>query len=338
MANVVYGSPYQPPTPVVPAWSGLGMSWVAKGVEWALTDPRTGLFLLPGVRGLGSVTADRHFSSSPAAAGSRYSGTSVLDREVFWPVHIYSDAGSADWMLRDRAFWAGMDPLDTGVWTVTHPDGKHRSLELRFVSDGDHSAGNDPILRGWDTYGITLVAEQPYWVGDPVVNSFKAPPLPEPFFGTDGPVVNIASSYSVDNATMDNPGDVESYPRWYIDGETLVVGGDPSASVGVGDLVVSVPFAIPAGECLVIESDPGRIGATLYTISAEQMALDADQRKKPSERIVGVDLLDPVDVTADLGEADFGAIPPGESVPLSLTVSGTGTVEALLPTLYRRPW
>lgn len=326
MANVVYGSPYLPPTPVVPAWSGLGMSWVAKGVEWALTDPRTGLFLLPGVRGLGSVAADRHSSSSPAAAGSRYEGTSVLDREVFWPVHIYSDAGSADWMLRDRAFWAGMDPQDTGVWTVTHPDGKHRSLELRFVSDGDHSAGNDPILRGWDTYGITLVAEQPYWVGDPVVNSFIGPVDPLPFYGSEGPVVNIASSYSAANAAMDNPGDVESYARWFVDGPTTAV------SAGIGDLVVNVPFAVAAGTCLVIESDPDMIGATLYTISADGLA------KKPSERVVGVDLVGPVDKTADLGEADFPPVPAGSQVPLSLEITGTGTVEVLLPTLYRRPW
>jgi hypothetical protein len=88
----------------------------------------------------------------------------------------------------------------------------------------------------------------------------------------------------------------------------------------------------------VIESDPDAIGATLYEISPEQMALDADDRKKPADRVVGVDLINPVDKTADLGEADFAPIPPGEQVPLSMVVTGTGLVEVLLPTLYRRPW
>lgn len=327
MANIVYGSPYLPPTPSAPAWSALPMTWTAKGVQWSLSDPKSGIVLLPGVRGLGSVTASRHSTTSPAAAGSRYEGTSVLDREVFWPLHIYSDGGSIDWMLRDRAFWAGMDPKDTGVWTVTHPDGKHRSLTLRFLTDGDHSRAQDPMVRGWDTYGVTLVAEQPYWAGDPVVNSFIGPVDPLPFFEPDGPqLVNIATSYSAANARMDNPGDVESYPRWFIDGDTTAV------SAGVGGVVVDVPFAVVYGTCLVIESDPDMIGATLYDITV------SGAPKKPSERIFGVDLINPIDMTAELGEADFAPVPAGSQVPLSLEITGTGTVEVLLPTLYRRPW
>jgi hypothetical protein len=183
------------------------------------------------------------------------------------------------------------------------------------------------MVRGWDTYGVTLVAEQPYWVGDPVVNSFIGPVDPLPFFEETGPqIVNIASSYSAANARMDNPGDVESYPRWFIDGDTSAV------SAGVGDVVVNVPFAVVAGTCLVIESDPDLIGATLYDITVSGAS------KKPSERIVGVDLINPVDMTAELGEADFAPVPAGSQVPLSLEITGSGTVEVLLPTLYRRPW
>lgn len=327
MANVVYGSPYIPPAPPAPAWSRMPMSWTAKGVEWPLTDPKTGVFLKPGVRGLGSVAVERHTTVSPAVAGSRFEGSSTLDREVFWPVHIYHDGSSVEWMERDRAFWAGMDPDDTGVWTVTHPDGKRRTLELRFVSDGDHVRAQDPMIRGWENYAITLVAEQPYWVGTPTVKSFAGVAPPDPFFELTGPqVVNIAAGYSVSNAVMDNPGDVESYPRWFIEGPAT------SASVGVGGVVVNVPFAVAAGECLVIESDPDLIGATLYSITASGADL------KPSERVVGVDLVSPVDKTSELGVADFAAIPAGSSVPLSLALEGAGKVEALLPPLYRRPW
>jgi hypothetical protein len=326
LANIVYGAPYLPPVPAAPAWAGLGMRWASKGTEWALTDPSTGLFLMPGVRGLGSVASTRHSTESPAVAGSRFEGASFLDREVFWPLHIFSDAGSVDWMHRDRAFWRTMDPEDTGVWTVTHPDGAHRSLRLRFQSDGDRALDLDPLRSGWASYGITLVAERPFWEGVPEVRSFagQAPPLP--FFEPTGPqVVNIASGYSVANASMDNPGDVESYPRWFIEGPAL------TASVGVGSMVVDVPFEVPEGQCLVIESDPDLIGATLYDVVSGAPS-------KPSERVVGVDLINPVDMTAALGEADFAPIPAGTAVPLSLTLVGLGKVEALLPTLFRRPW
>lgn len=332
MANIVYGAPYNAPVDPAPSWTGMPMTWAAKGLEFALTDRATGIHLRPGIRGLGSTTTERFSSSSPAAPGSRTEGVSTLDREVFWPLRIWHNGGSIEWMLRDRAFWSTMDPEDTGVWTVIHPDGQHRTLTLRFVSDGDHTTEKNPLRLGWDTYGITLVAEQPFWEGDPVVTSWKNRTY-APFFEPDGPhLVNIAAGSDASTATIDNPGDVESYPRWYIDGDASYT------AVGVAGVVVEVPFAVDAGTCLVIESDPDLIGATLYQISPEQLALPADERKKPSAREIGVDLINPVDKSADLGEADFAPIPAGKSVPLSLTITGSGAVEALLPTRYRRPW
>ena len=77
-------------------------------------------------------------------------------------------------------------------------------------------------------------------------------------------------------------------------------------------------------------------GAAYYWTQGDITVAGMD--KKPAARIFGVDLINPVDKTADLGEADFAPIPAGQQVPLSLTLNGEGTVEALLPTLYRRPW
>jgi len=290
------------------------------------------MFLMPGVRGMGAVSTERHSTASPAVAGSRHEGTSILDREVFWPIHIFSDkrlddeAGSLAWMERDRAFWRGMDPDDTGVWEITLPDSTKRRLLLRFRDDGDHTFTTDPMRHGWQSYGLKFVAERPFWEGDPVVRSWKNGEY-QPFFEQNGPhLFNIGSGAEISEATIDNLGDVESYARWFIDGETT------EASVGVNGLVVEVPFDVPLGKCLVIDSDPDLIGATMYDIApgAEGM--------KPSERVIGVDMVNPVDRSADLGEADFAPIPPGASVPLSLSLAGTGAVEALLPSLYRRAW
>jgi len=324
--GISYAVPEKPPVDPAPAWSGMPATWTAKGVTWSLTDRSTGIFLRPGVRGLGTISTVRHASDSPALPGSRHEGTSVLDREVFWPLRIYSNDGSIEWMLRDRAFWAGMDPDDTGIWELTLPDGAKRSLELRFRDDGDHVRQKNPLRLGWDNYNITLVAEQPYWVGEPEIQSFKAPPTPEAQWPIDGALVNIASSYSVENATIDNLGDVESFPRWYIDGNVT------SAQVGVNGTVVTVPFTVPYGQCLVVDSDPENLGATLYDITVGGMD------KKPAERVFGVDLINPVDKTRQLGENDFAPIPAGTQVPLSLTLEGSGVVECLLPSLYRRPW
>lgn len=326
MAYVVYGAPYAPPVPAAPAWSGVQMTWTAKGTVWPLTDPQTGLCLLSQVRGLGAPKFTRYSVSSPATPGSSFRGVSVADRDVFWPLHIWNDESSLEWMDRDSAFWSTMDPYDTGVWTVFLPDGDTRSLRLRFVDDSDHASEVDPVSKGWDTYGINLVAEQPFWEGSPVVRSWKAD-TPQPFFDPTGPqLVNISSGHTLSTATITNPGDVESFPKWFIDGPAS------AGTVGVDGVTVSIPFAVASGSCLVIDSDPDVIGATMYDVTTSGATV------KPSSRVVGVDLINPVDRTTDLGEADFAAVPAGSSVPLSLSVTGGGTIEVSLPTRYRRAW
>lgn len=328
MANIVFGLPYAPPTIPTPSWGGMSMTWTGwDGSVWPISDSRSGVVLMAGARGLTLPPSRRVIESSPARAGSKHQGSITSEREVFWPLKVFHGDGSLAWVERDRAFRKTLDPDKPGVWSVTQPSGEIRRLTCYFDNEGSQAFETLPSLIGWARYGVTLVAEQPYWVGDPVVNSFIGPVDPLPFFEPTGPqVVNIASSYSAANARMDNPGDVESYPRWYIDGDTTAV------SAGVGDVVVNVPFAVVAGTCLVIESDPDLIGATLYDITVSGAS------KKPSERIFGVDLINPVDMTAELGEADFAPVPAGSQVPLSLEITGSGTVEVLLPTLWRAAW
>lgn len=273
---------------------------------------------------------ERVVVTSPARPGSRHEGSITSEREVFWPVKMFHGDGSLAWVERDRAFRRTLDPDKPGVWSVTQPSGETRRLTCYFDNEGSQAFDTIPSLIGWARYGLYLVAEQPFWVGEPVVKAFSGDTVPPAFFpdpaSTSGEIVNIAPGYSVSTATMDNPGDVESYPRWYIEGPIT------AATVGVGGVVINIPFAIPAGQTLIIESDPDLIGATLYDIAAS--GLD----KKPSERVIGVDLINPMDKTPALGEADFAPIPSGKAVPLSLTISGAGKVEALLPTLWRAAW
>jgi hypothetical protein len=60
--------------------------------------------------------------------------------------------------------------------------------------------------------------------------------------------------------------------------------------------------------------------------------------KKPAQRVIGIDLINPVDKTRDLARTTSPRSLPARQVPLSLTLEGTGVVECLLPSLYRRPW
>lgn len=309
---------------------GMGLTWTGwDGSEWDLAGGAGGVYLLAGTRGLHMPKGTRIRDSSPGSHGSQHRGTIWHEREVFFPVKTWHGGTGPEWMDRDRAFWRTMDPEKPGFLTVTHPGGHTRRLDLRYEpSTDDPGFDTLPSLQRWAHYGIYLTADQPFYVGAPSVMSWKAPRPVGSFFEKTGPhLFNLGQGHSMANAAISNLGDVESPALWYLDGQL-----EPGARVGVGSRVVTVPFEVPAWYCLVIDSDPTRIGATMYEITAS--GID----KKPWERGVGVDLVNPVVRSRDLGAADFAPIPAGNKVPLSVAFQGAGAVEVAVPSLYKRAW
>lgn len=320
------------PMPVKPPnafeTNGMGFRWEdCNGLSWDIGEGTNGVLLKNGVRGLDRPTGERFRDRSAAHHGSQHRGTRWDEREVFWPINTWHPDRGQAFLDRDRTFFAGLDPERPGRWYVRQPRGDERYLELRYdpktADDGSEAA---PSRLGFANYGIYLTADQPFWVGRPSVKSFEPPRDPEPFLEPNGPhILNLGQGFTFANAAIDNLGDEESFPRWFIDGEA-----EPGAWVGVGDLRVTVPFAVPPWKCLVIESDPTKIGATMYDVTAPG--------KKPSEREIGVDMINPVNMSRQLGEADFAPVPAGKGVKLSISLEGSGVVEAYLPSLYRRAW
>ena len=298
--------PVAPGRLVAEGTSHLWTGW--DGSEWDLSGLGSGVSLGSGVRGLTMPPVQRFSTDSPGVAGSRWRGFRTQEREVFWPLRVYHEAKSQEWIEYDRALWATMHPARTGVWTVTHPDGSSRSLTLRCVDDGSHAFDTDPALLGWARYAVTLVAEQPYWEGEPLTRSWKTVD-PKPFFGGvvggKGPTFYISSGSTLGNATMDNPGDVDAWPVWTIYGPTS------SVSVGVGGKLVTVPFAIADGDSLTIDTRPS--AQTAFTAAG-------------------------VEMTSQLSAFNFAPVPSGQSVPLSLSMVGNGVVQAALTPLHLRAW
>lgn len=308
--NFVYGVPYVPPVPVVfVPWQGLKHTWTAwDGSVWPISDPRSGAALLAdGLEGLGMPEILNYTHDSPVVHGVEWDGWLATGRKVFWHFIIYSGSATDDqpssdaWLARHRAFWKTMHPGTTGVWTVELPTGEKFSLRLRFVSDGGHSYATDPSKRGWEAYGIELFPEQPFWEGDTIVQSWEAGEQVD-FYGPDGsgPDFFISSSAQVSTAVVTNPGDVEAFVTWTVNGPTT------AAVVGIGDDTTTVPFAIPDGSRLVLDTDPRQLTAEL----------------------------DGVDVMDQLTEFNYPALPPGEDVQLNLDLDGTGSVEAKFKTYY----
>lgn len=323
------------PPPQVRRFRGLSMTWTGwDGSVWELTQSSAGVFLTDGgVRGLHMPPVQRYTSQSPSVPGSRWRGSRTGERECFWPLFVYSDESSQAWLERDRAFWRTMRPDQLGTWSVTDPGGVTRSLACRF-SDSEDSLTRDPVAFGWNLYGITLVAEQPFWSGPPVVRSFTAG-AGVPFFGgvgePGGPPFYPSRGNTAASAKVDNPGDVDVYPVYVLNGPV-----DSGATVGVGSKVTTYGAAVVAGKSVVIDHRPGRRGArqidtpTVSPESAEWWALiDA-----------AVDSGDDMIRAGNVTQANFQVAPiaPGEAQALAINFTGTGAIHVGLNPLHYRAY
>lgn len=314
---IVFAVPFVPSAPPKP-WIGLNMTWTGwDGSLWNLTKASEGVVMLPGVRGLTMPPVVHYTTAYPTVAGARWRGHAVDPREVFWPIQLFSDVGSQAWIDRDRAFWRTMRPDKTGTWTVIQPSGEERKLDCRFDNDSEQSFNTDPVMVGWSNYGIVMKANAPFWRGTPITREWVAG-APVPFFPTGGTGgLTIGSSRGLSTATIKNPGDVEAFPVWELTGPVT------SASVGIGGKTINVPFAIAAGQVLIINSDPAVQSATLYNVTGSG-----------ATRV----LSSPVNKTMQLGAVNFAPVPAEATTPLSLTMTGTGRVTLKLTPLYLRAW
>lgn len=322
MVNFAYALPYVPPAPPAPPWQAQELSWLGwDGSEWELTNPESGLFLMPGVRGLHLPDFERQSTRSPMVAGSRHRGTSTNDRECFWPLFLYSDTGSDEFMARDSAFWRSLDPDLEGTWISHIPGGGRRTLNLRLVSSDDETL-HDSVYKGWAKYGVTLLADQPYWLGETVRNSWAQGDLRNYYvtaedritYGYADDVIHyLSAGGSLGSAKFSNDGDVPTYPIWTVVGPTTAV------SVGVEGNSISVPFDIPEGYAVQIDTDPIN-GQVLWYGEWD-----------------GSQIIDPVDRTSDLDpESKFVAIPRGQNRALTISMTGQGAVIAEVRNKYWR--
>lgn len=306
MGLLFFAAPRIPDPPAVNPWPGVEMSWTGTdGSSWSLSDCRSGVRLLAGVRGLGRMRSERHVSTSANVHGSRNRGYRFPEREVFWPLKVAQGDGTQEWLEYDAAFWASMNPRGVGVWRVTQPNGRWRELHVRPVDDDDHQWIDAPGLRGWQHYGAYLVAEDPFWYGAPITSPLWKSAEPVDFIDGEvlGPPYHPGSATTIDTASLTNPGDEVAWPVW------TVVGPVDSVEVSVAGHSIGYG-SVAQGDTLVIDSDP----------RVQQAFLNG------------------ADVTGSLTSYDFASIRPGETVPLDIVMTGGGTLQASFRPRFDRAW
>ena len=315
---IVYAAPYDPPVPPQ-LWRGLGMTWTGwDGSLWDLTSTVNGAVMMAGVRGLAMPPVQHITTTYSSVHGARWRGNTIEPREVFWPIQIFSDAGSQEWIARERAFWKTMRPKKTGKWTVTLPDGQERYLECRFSDDSQQAFNLDPVAVGWSNYGINLVAHQPFWCGPKWRREWGGGGV-ESIFLPDNTrrTFSISPSNGFADAQVTNPGDMDVWPVWEVYGPCV------SAHVGVNDQVIDVPFAVDVDQVLIIDTAPSAQTAILY-----------DYTGSGATRV----LTNPVDMITLLGLAEFYPIPPEDVVLVDLVMDGSGRLAMEFTPHYLRAW
>ena len=286
----------------------LKMKWIDYlGNEWDFSNPASGVFLVrEGVEGLGYPEIRNFVTSSAVVNGVQWDGYIIPGRKVFWALMIYHDGSSMDWVELNRSFFRTLHPGRTGRWVVTTPDGVEMALTLRLADGADSVTAYDadPIKRGWQMYGIEMFPEQPLWEGAVIQRSWDEGE-DESFFGPTGfgPDFFIGTGSRASLATVTNRGDAETYVRWTVEGPA-----SPPLEVGIDGLKTPIPFPIPEGSTLLIDTHPTRLIAEL----------------------------DGVDVMHLIPEFDPSPLEPGISVELSLRLTGGGAIKAEFPELYFR--
>lgn len=283
------------------AWNG------ADGSTWDLIY---GPAALCGVIGMGDPSAEFFTRSSPVLDGSTLLGVRQQQRRAFWAVEVRSGT-TEEWLTVRRAFMSSLSYSTPGRWDVTHGDGETRSLYVRLGTQDELSYQEEPTVLNFEQFGVNLVADDPWWHGPAVTETFQTADDQLPFFAPPGDnhVFNIGSSNTVATATISNPGDVDAWPIWRIDAPATAF------SVGVEDAVVAGSVTLTGSEYLIIDSHPARQliqkhdGATVTTVP-----------------------------WSTLTSVQFARIPAGESVDLAMTLNGAGSIEVSVDPLYYRAW
>jgi hypothetical protein len=294
-----------PTTPFVEDGVVQQHKWVGwDGSVWSLHDGTQGVALEDrGLVGLGDPPMTKFYSEARAVPGARIRGVRAGVRPVRWPVIAIADSRvAADYQAIQDAFFNSIHPVKAGTWTVTTGH-VVRSLRLTGRYDGDAGFLHDPLLFRWSQHDVTLEATQPYWEGAQVTAGPFSTGDPVDFIDEGGaPDFHVSASSTFSTAKVTNPGDVEAYPVWEVRGPL------ENVSVTVDGKTISVPFAVPDGERLCINTDPRDLSVRMG---------GADYRRQ-------------------LGFQQYAPVPAKSTSSLTIAAAGAGSVSLKLTPLYFR--
>lgn len=189
------------------------------GVDLTLGGEGTYL-LQPGAQGMGLAPVALTSDPFPDGDGSTFRGVRLGEREIFLPVLVMASDYTS---LRDarRTLERQVDPKRGSITlTVVQPDGERRYVEAWYTGGAEGSYGKDTFGVEWQSLGLTFRALDPFWYGDTATRSFEVFDTAGVKAFLEGPFLPfvLTSTQVIGTTTVDNPGDLDSYPTWVITG------------------------------------------------------------------------------------------------------------------------
>lgn len=289
----------------------IGVKWEGPdGSVWDLRDGSSGVQLSQGgVLGLRHAPSEAFTRQSSFVDGQQVTGWKLKPRPLELPldVHGYSEA---DWFVRDRAISRAFRVDRPGRLTVVDPLGGRRTITARLDDNDDDAMENDPAAMLASTMVIPLIADDPWYYGQPLVHRFEYANPDRGFYGPTGygPPFYLSPATFTGDDTLVNPGDA---PAW---GMLELPGPAEGFVVRIGNRIISGfvdGYSLPEGRTLTIDTDPRRSTARLD---------------------------DGTNVTRKLTSTQFAAVPDGSSVPIQVIVYGPTEMTLTLVPRYLRAW
>lgn len=289
----------------------IGVQWEgADGSFWDLRDGSKGVQIgQGGLLGLRHPPVKVFTRESSFVDGQTLTGYKLAPRPIDLPLDVHGNS-EAEWFTRERSISRAFRVDRPGRLIITDPLGGRRSILARLDDTDDDALADDPAAMAASVITVPLVADDPWYVGDPIPHVFRNANPDRSFYpaGGYGPPFYLRPSTFTGADTLYNPGDA---PAWGVltipgpcDGFVVDIGGRRISGFVDG-------WTLPAGRTLTLDTDPRRSSARLD---------------------------DGTNVTRRLTSTQFAAVPDGSSVPINVIVYGDALATLTLTPRYLRAW
>jgi hypothetical protein len=191
------------------------VSWIsADGTEYPISDNH---LIMAGSDGRFMPPVDFVEEDIPFQHGSQLREVLVRPREVDLPIYV---DGTSEIDLRNqlRTLLRVLNPLKgNGKLRITGPDGSQRELTCRYKGGMEISEKGNSKIGNLQAVVLVLRAFDPFWYDTITkVETFTINQQATSFF----PIfpLRLSSSTVFADFTVDNSGDVETWPEWIIKG------------------------------------------------------------------------------------------------------------------------